>query len=162
MRQAGIKLIGPVDVAPDSKLQEMGDAAIGTMVMSSYSSDLPNEANQRFVSEWHKQYGKDSYPDFMSVGAGDAMSAVFSSIKKRDGKIAGMALVDDLKTWSTTNSPRGSVKIDPATRDVILDEYALEVIRKPDGALGHKVIGTIPQVKDQCKELKIGRCADNP
>ena len=35
---------------------------------------------------------------------------------------------------------------------------AMEVIRKPDGKLGTKILGTISQVKDPCKELKIGRC----
>ena len=53
LRQAGIKLIGPKDVVPDSKLQTMGDAAIGTIVMSSYSNDLDNPANKAFVKAWH-------------------------------------------------------------------------------------------------------------
>ena len=64
LRQAGIKLIGPKDVVPDSKLQTMGDAAIGTIVMSSYSNDLDNPANKAFVKAWHEAYGPDNYPDF--------------------------------------------------------------------------------------------------
>jgi len=34
----------------------------------------------------------------------------------------------------------------------------MEVIRKPDGKLGVKVLGTTKAVKDECKELKLGRC----
>ena len=34
----------------------------------------------------------------------------------------------------------------------------MEVYRKPDGKLGERVLGTIKQVKDECKVLKIGRC----
>ena len=49
--------------------------------------------------------------------------------------------------------------IDPETRDIVNDEHAMEVIRKPDGKLGTKMLGTIQAVKDPCKELKIGRCA---
>jgi hypothetical protein len=49
--------------------------------------------------------------------------------------------------------------IDPATRDIIQDERAMEVYKKPDGKLGLKVLGAVAQVKDQCKEQKIGRCA---
>jgi hypothetical protein len=41
----------------------------------------------------------------------------------------------------------------------VQDEHALEVIRLPNGKLGHKVLGTIAQVKDECKVLKVGRCA---
>jgi branched-chain amino acid transport system substrate-binding protein len=158
LKQAGVKLIGPKDVVPDSKLQAMGDAAIGTIVMSSYSGDLDNAVNKQFVKAWHDAYGADNYPDFMSAAAWDAMNAVFHTIKELNGKIDdGLKFVDALKNWSG-EGPRGNVKIDPATRDIVQDERAMEVYRKPDGKLGTKVLGTIPQVKDECKELKLGRC----
>ncbi|MEA3069713.1 MAG: branched-chain amino acid transport system substrate-binding protein [Alphaproteobacteria bacterium] len=158
LKQAGVKLIGPKDVVPDSKLQTMGDAAIGTIVMSSYSDDLDNAVNKQFIQAWHDAYGADNYPDFMSAAAWDAMNAVFHTIKELNGKIDdGLKFVDALKNWSG-EGPRGNVKIDPATRDIVQDERAMEVYRKPDGKLGTKVLGTIPQVKDECKELKLGRC----
>ena len=158
LKQAGVKLIGPKDVVPDSKLQTMGDAAIGTIVMSSYSDDLDNAVNKQFVKAWHDAYGADNYPDFMSAAAWDAMNAVFHTIKELNGNIDdGLKFVDALKNWSG-EGPRGNVKIDPATRDIVQDERAMEVYRKPDGKLGTKVLGTIPQVKDECKELKLGRC----
>jgi branched-chain amino acid transport system substrate-binding protein len=157
MKEAGIKLIGPKDVVPDSKLQPMGNAAIGTIVMSSYSTDLPNPANKQFVEEWHKAYGADNYPDFESANAWDAIDAVFWTIKKLNGKFDADTFVNTIKTYSG-NGPRGKVSIDPATRDIVNDEHAMEVIRKPDGKLGTKILGTIKDVKDPCKELKIGRC----
>jgi hypothetical protein len=40
----------------------------------------------------------------------------------------------------------------------VQDEHAMEVYRKADGKLGLKVVDTTPQVKDQCKVLKVGRC----
>ena len=157
MRQAGIKLIGPKDVVPDSKLQDMGDAAIGTIVMSSYSNDIDNPENKAFVKAWHAAYGPDNYPDFESANAWDAIDAVFKTIKKLNGKFDSEAFVNTLKTYSGSG-PRGKVSIDPATRDIVNDEYAMEVVRKLDGKLGTKILGSIEQVKDPCKELKIGRC----
>ena len=158
MRKAGIKLIGPMDLVPDNKLQDMGDAAIGTIVMSHYAVDLDNAANKSFNTEWHKAYGKESYPDFMSAQGWDTMHSIFDTIKKLNGKVDdGEKFIAALKGW-TTNGPRGKVMIDPATRDIVQDEHAMEVIRKPDGKLGVKVVGTTPQVKDQCKVLKLGRC----
>ena len=59
--------------------------------------------------------------------------------------------------WKSSG-PRGEVMIDPATRDIVQDEHAMEVIRKPDGKLGVKIIGTTKAVKDECKAQKIGRC----
>ena len=159
MRAAGIKLIGPMDVVPDTKLQDMGDAAIGTIVMGFYAADLDNAANQEFVKAFHEAYGPNRYPDFMTAAAWDSMHAIFDTIKKLNGDLSdGAKVIEALKGWST-DGPRGHVSIDPATRDVIEDERAMEVYRKPDGHLGLKVLGTIPQVKDACKELKVGRCA---
>ena len=55
LRQAGIKLIGPMDVTPSSKLQGMGDAALGTITMSSYSSELPTTRSiTRSSRSWHR------------------------------------------------------------------------------------------------------------
>jgi branched-chain amino acid transport system substrate-binding protein len=158
LRQAGIKLIGPMDVTPNSKLQDMGDAAIGTITMASYSTELDNPVNKEFVKAWHDAYGANNYPDFMSAAGWDMMQAIVDTVKKLDGKFDdGAKVMAALKGW-TGNGPRGKVSIDADTRDVVQDEHALEVVRLPDGKLGHKVLGTITQVKDECKVLKIGRC----
>jgi branched-chain amino acid transport system substrate-binding protein len=158
MRKAGIKLIGPMDLIPDNKLQDMGDAAIGTIVMGHYAVDLDNAQNKAFNKEWHAAYGADSYPDFMSAAGWDTMHAIFDTIKKLKGDLSdGAKVVEAMKGWST-DGPRGHVMIDPATRDIVQDEHALEVYKKPDGKLGEKVLGTTKAVKDECKELKMGRC----
>jgi branched-chain amino acid transport system substrate-binding protein len=160
MRKAGIKLIGPMDLIPDNKLQDMGDAAIGTIVMGNYAVDLDNAANKAFNKEWHEAYGKDSYPDFMSAAGWDTMHAIFDTIKKLNGNVSdGAKFVDAMKGWSA-NGPRGPVSVDPATRDIVQNENAMEVIRKPDGKLGVKVLGVTKAVKDECKVDKIGRCAE--
>ena len=158
LRKAGIKLIGPMDLIPDNKLQDMGDAAIGTIVMGHYAVDLDNAANKAFKAEWHKTYGADSYPDFMSAAGWDTMHAIFDTIKKLNGNLSDpLKVVEALKGWST-NGPRGHVMIDPKTRDIVEDEHAIEVYRKPDGTLGEKILATTKAVKDECKILKVGRC----
>ena len=145
-------------MTPNSKLQGMGDAAIGTITMASYSTDLDNAANRDFVKAWHDTYGPDNYPDFQSAAAWDMMQAIYDTVKTLDGKFGdGAEVIETLKGW-TTASPRGNVSIDPQTCDVVQDEHALEVIRKANGELGHKVLGVIEQVKDECKAQKIGRC----
>jgi branched-chain amino acid transport system substrate-binding protein len=159
MRKAGIKLIGPMDLIPDNKLQDMGDAAIGTIVMGHYAVDLTSAQNKSFKDEWHKAYGADSYPDFMSAAGWDTMHAIFDTIKKLNGNLSdGAKVVDAMKGWSA-DGPRGHVAIDPATRDIVQDEHAMEVYRKPDGKLGERILGTTKAVKDECKILKVGRCA---
>jgi branched-chain amino acid transport system substrate-binding protein len=157
MRQAGIKLIGPGDITQDTKLQAMGDAAVGLITMHHYHADLDNPENKRFVASWKASYGPNSTPDFMAVGAYDGMAAIVHAIKATQGKPVGDAAVNALKGWKF-NSPRGPISIDPDTRDIVMNAYLSEVIKK-DGRLVQKVVATVPNVKDPCKVLKVGPCA---
>jgi branched-chain amino acid transport system substrate-binding protein len=157
MRAAGIKLIGPLDIIQDTKLQQMGSNAVGIIAMGHYAADYTNPANVAFVKAWHAAYGADSTPDFMAVAGWDGMAAIVHVIKTVKGKLDGDKVMAALKGWSF-DSPRGHITIDPNTRDIIQNEHAEEVVRMPDGKLGVKVLETIPAVKDPCKELKVGRC----
>lgn len=162
LRKAGVKLVGPMDLVPDNKLQDMGDAAIGTIFMTHYAADFEGKENAEFVKAWQAAYGANSYPDFMAAQGWDTMHAIFDTIKKMNGKVQdGDKFVEAVKSWSGVG-PRGEVKIDPATRDVIQNEHAAEIIRKKDGKLGVKTITIIKGVKDECKEQKVGRCAEAP
>jgi branched-chain amino acid transport system substrate-binding protein len=158
MKEAGIKLIGPGDITQDTKLQAMGDAAIGLITMHHYNADLDNPENKRLVAAWHKDYGANSTPDFMAVGAYDGMAAIVHAIQATKGKLDGDAALAALKGWKDV-SPRGPIMIDPETRDIVMNEYLSEVVKGADGKLHQKLLATIPNVKDPCKELKVGPCA---
>jgi len=158
MKAAGIKLIGPGDITQDTKLQAMGPAAVGLITMHHYNADLDNPENKRFVAGWKKDYGADSTPDFMAVGGYNGMAAIVHAVQATKGKMGGEEAVASLKGWKF-NSPQGPISIDPATRDIIMNEYLAEVVMGSDNKLHQKVIGKIDNVKDTCKELKIGPCA---
>lgn len=156
MAAAGIRLIGPGDITQDTKLQSMGDAAVGMITMHHYAADYATPTNKAFVAAWKAAYGADSTPDFMGVAGWDGMAAIFHIIKTLDGKITAAGAMDALKGW-TFDSPRGPIMIDPDTRDIVQDEHVHEVVKEGD-RLAIKVIGTIPQVKDPCKALRIDKC----
>ena len=157
MRAAGIKLIGPGDITQDTKLQAMGDAAVGLITMHHYNADLDNAENKRFVAAWKKDYGADSTPDFFAVGGYDGMAAIVHAVQALKGKMDGDKAVAALKGWKF-NSPRGPIMIDPDTRDIIMNEYLVEVVKGTDGKLHQKQLGKIDNVKDACKEQKIAPC----
>ncbi len=156
MRAAGIKLIGPGDITQDTKLQAMGPAAVGLITMHHYNADLDNPENKRLVAAWKKDYGPGSTPDFMAVGGYDGMAAIIHAVQATKGKVTADAAIASLKGWKF-NSPQGPIMIDPATRDIIMNEYLAEVVMK-DGRLVQKVLATINNVKDACKALKIAPC----
>ncbi|MSP45299.1 MAG: ABC transporter substrate-binding protein [Xanthobacteraceae bacterium] len=158
MKDAGIKLIGPGDITQDIKLQAMGDAAVGLITMHHYNADLDNAENKKFVAAWKKDYGPDSTPDFIAVGAYDGMAAIVHAAQATKGKMDADAALKALAGWKY-NSPRGPISIDPETRDIIMNEYLVEVVKGKDGKLHQKLLGKIDNVKDACKAEKVGPCA---
>ncbi|MCW5772703.1 MAG: ABC transporter substrate-binding protein [Rhodospirillaceae bacterium] len=157
LRAAGIRLIGPGDLTQDSKLQDLGNAAVGMVTTHHYNADLDNPYNKAFVAAYKKAYGEKEVPDFVVVGGYDGMAAIAHIVQTLKGKIDPDKAMAALKGWKWDKSPRGPIMIDPETRDVIMNEYMSEVVMK-DGRLYMKNLGTIPHVKDACKEFKIGRC----
>jgi branched-chain amino acid transport system substrate-binding protein len=157
MRDAGIRLIGPGDITQDTKLQGMGDAAVGLITMHHYHADLENAENKRLVESWRKDYGGNATPDFMAVGGYDGMAAIVHAIHATKGQVDAEQALTALKGWKL-DSPRGRIMIDPETRDIVMNEYLSEVVKGQDGKLRQKVIGQIDNVKDTCKALKIAPC----
>lgn len=157
MREAGIKLIGPGDITQDIKLQAMGKDAIGLITMHHYHADLDNPANKRLVAAWKKEWGPNATPDFMAIQGYDGMAAIAHAARTLDCKMNPEKVMAALKGWKYDDSPRGPISIDPATRDIVMNEYLSELVEK-DGRLYQKSLGVIRGVKDMCKELKIGRC----
>ena len=157
MREAGIKLVGPGDITQDIKLQSMGKDAVGLITAHHYNADLDNAANRRLVAAWREEYGADSTPDFMAVQGYDGMAAIAHVVRTLGGRIDAEGAMKALKGWKY-DSPRGPISIDPATRDIVMNEYLSELVLK-DGRLVQKNIGVIEAVKDMCKELKAGKCA---
>lgn len=156
MDKAGIKLIATGDVTQDTRLADMGDAAVGMITVHHYSAFYDTPANKAFVAEWKKAYGPDSLPDFFAVQGYDSMAAVFHIVKKLGGRIDGKKAMAALAGWRF-QSPRGKVTIDENTRDIVQDQNVHEVVKDGDKIV-IKVIDTFPQMKDPCKELKVGRC----
>lgn len=157
MKQAGIKLIGPGDITQDNKLQAMGDAAVGLVTMHHYNADLDNPANKRLVAEWKKTYGADATPDFMAVQGYDGMAAIAHAVQATKGKPDADSVLAAWKGWKFADSPRGPIMIDGATRDIVMNAYLSELVKK-DGRLVQKTLATTVAVKDMCKELKVGKC----
>ncbi len=157
MRAAGIKLVGPGDITQDIKLQAMGDDAVGLITTHHYNADLDNPHNKRFVDTWKKEFGANSTPDFMGVQGYDGMAAIAHAVRALKGRMDPEKVMGALKGWKFDESPRGPIMIDANTRDIVMNEYISELVKK-DGRLYQKQIGVLRAVKDMCKELKEGKC----
>jgi branched-chain amino acid transport system substrate-binding protein len=152
LRQAGVHIVSTQDLVPDEELPNMGDVALGLVTAGTYSSAADRPANKAFLAAWNKEYGGKAIPDFLSVDGWDGMSAIFDLIKETNGKFTGEEAIKFLTSWKSANSPRGTISIDPTTRDIVQNIYMRRTEMK-DGKLANVEFDTIPNVKDPWKEL---------
>ena len=152
LKQAGIKLIGPGDITTDEELHNMGDVALGVVTAHHYSAAATRPANVAFVKAYKEMFGATEEPGFEVVGAYDGMAAIFHAIVAQHGNIDPDKTMELLKGWKDDNSPRGPIMIDPATRDIVQNEY-IRRVEKVNGQLANVEFETIPMVKDPWKEL---------
>ena len=94
----------------------------------------------------------------MAAAGYDGMAAIVDAIVEQNGEIDPDRTMEIWSGW-THEGPRGHVMIDPETRDIVQDMRVNEVYAE-DGRLKMRTIDVIPQVKDPCKEQKVGRCAE--
>ncbi len=152
LRQAGINIVSTQDLVPEEDLPNIGDVALGLVTAGTYSVAADRPANKAFLAAWDKEYAGKATPDFLSVDGWDGASAIFDLIKATKGKFTGDEAMTFLSNWKTANSPRGSISIDPATRDIVQNVYMRKTEMK-DGKLANVEFDTIPNVKDPWKEL---------
>jgi branched-chain amino acid transport system substrate-binding protein len=142
LKSAGIKLIGTGDIVPEEELPNIGDEAIGTITMFHYSAAGDRPANKAFVAAWRKEYGEKATPNFAAAAAWDGMAMIFDAIKKQNGKLNPEKTVEIMSNFKTDNSPRGTISIDPETRDIVQNEYLRET-RRVNGELQNVEIETV-------------------
>jgi branched-chain amino acid transport system substrate-binding protein len=147
LAQAGIRLVGQGDITPDEELPNMTDVPTGIITMHHYSAAADRPANRAFVEAWQRAYGASSTPSFYSVGAWDAMAAIFYVVREQRGQIDPDRTMQLLRGWQNPDSPRGPIRIDPDTRDIVQNEY-LRSLDRVDGRLINREIETIPMVSD--------------
>src|SRR6185437_3546541 len=99
----GIKVIGPGDVMDDDLLNNMGDAALGTVTAHIYSAAHPSQTNKDFVAAYEKDFvaayekAFGSRPGFMAVGGYDRIHLIYEALKKTNGDTNGDKLIAAMK-----------------------------------------------------------------
>src|SRR5262245_39269032 len=149
LKEAGIQLMGSGDLVGEEELPNMGDAVIGTLSAHHYSAAAKRPENEQFIAEWKKEYGPDSVPNSFSVGAWDAMAAVYHVVKNQPGGIDPEKTIALLKGW-THASPRGPIMIDPVERDIVQNIYIRRTEKVGSGYVSTE-FETVPMLKDPWK-----------
>jgi branched-chain amino acid transport system substrate-binding protein len=149
LAQAGIKVIATGDLTDDHTIDALGDAALGLITSHHYSAAHESAENKAFLAAYEAVSGGLGRANFMAAAGYDGMAALYEVARKLDGKIDGDRAIQTLKGWKT-DGPRGTITIDPETRDVVQTIY-IRRVEKRDGHYWNVEFERIPDVKDPGK-----------
>ncbi|MDB5820970.1 MAG: transporter substrate-binding protein, partial [Rhizobacter sp.] len=152
MDEAGIKLFATGEATDDSYLVATGDVALGLVTAHHYSFAHPSAKNQKFIKDFVADNGADFRPSYFAVTAYDAMAAFDLALAKTQGDANGDKIMEALKGLRF-ESPRGTVEIDPVTRDIVQTVY-IRKTERVNGALVNTEFDKFDNVKDPAKEAK--------
>ena len=130
LRASGVRFLGTSETQ-ESDLQEQGDAALGLETTYFYSAVHPSPENKAFVEAVAK-LAPGATPNPATVSAYDGTHVLYTMIKATAGKPDPDGALSAAKGLSWT-SPRGPVRIDPQTRDIIQNVYLRVVERDAAG-----------------------------
>jgi branched-chain amino acid transport system substrate-binding protein len=148
--KSGIRLIGADDLTDDDELPGMTDAVLGIVTASHYSAFHDSAMNKTYVKDFEAAYRRR--PNFISLGGYDGMHLVYEALKKTGGETDGDAMLAVMKgmKWE---SPRGPMSVDPATRDVVQNEY-IRKVERVNGQLFNVEFATVEAVEDPVRERR--------
>lgn len=133
--------------AEDSDLPLFDDSIVGFKSIIYIDANAKNAENTAFANWLVKNVGPTARPNSFSIGAYDAMHLAYKMLAEQAGKpFDGTLAVKPLPGY-TFKSPRGTVTIDPATRELVQNFYLREVVKGADGVKRNQVIKTWEQVK---------------
>ncbi len=151
LRPAGIGFIGALQIQ-ESDLPSIGDAALGLVSTTHYVEHSNNPLNNALRAQWFKDFGADSQlvPDIATCAVYDSMELIYRAVAKFGPHVTGDQAIGFYKGL-TIPSPRGSITIDPKTRDVIQNIY-VQKVENVNGKMQNVPFDVVKDVKDPWKE----------
>jgi branched-chain amino acid transport system substrate-binding protein len=146
--KATTKMIGGGDLTAEELLPAEGDDALGIVTVSNYTVDHDSKLNRDFVRAYRAAIANpkpDDGPSFVDVQAYDALAAIDRAIGAQKGAIDANRTMEVLR-GVTFESPRGTISIDPLTREVHQSIYIRRVERR-NGRLANVEIAAFPPSK---------------
>jgi branched-chain amino acid transport system substrate-binding protein len=127
----------------------MGEPTLGLITSFHYSAAHDSPENKAFLKAYVETNGTKLRPNFMACAGYDGMAAIAEALKKTNGAVDSETFLAALKGMKLV-SPRGSIMIDPDTRDIVQTVY-IRKVEKVNGQLYNIEFDKFPDVKDPGK-----------
>jgi branched-chain amino acid transport system substrate-binding protein len=121
-------------------LPKIGDLALGIATAGHWAIDLPNAANEKFVSGFRAAYKRD--PSFYAAQAYDAANFINSAVVGVNGNLAdkeGLRAAMEKADYASVRGPYHYGN----NHFPVQDFYLQEVVKKPDGSFEIKTVDKI-------------------
>lgn len=150
--QSGVNIpvMGPGFSFSQDVLPAIGDAALGVKNSATWSKDLDNEANKKFVEAFKAEYKR--LPSIYAAQSWDTANLILAALSKADVKDKD-AFRAALKA-ADFQSVRGKFVFNNNNHP-IQNIYVREVVKEADGVLTNKIIATA--FEDHKDAYEIGR-----
>jgi branched-chain amino acid transport system substrate-binding protein len=139
LRQAGIRFIGTGETS-EFDLPGIGDAALGLETALHYSPAHPSPKNQLFLKTVAEQ-SPSVIVNAVAVGAYDGLAVIYRMIEATKGQRDGARALAAAKGWEW-ESPRGPVKIDATSRELVQNVYLRVVDKDASGKLRNREVSS--------------------
>ena len=151
LRAAGIRFLGTAETQ-ESDLQALGDSALNIETGYFYSGAHDSAENKRFLAALAKVDAK-AVANPATVSAFDGTRVLYKMIEATGGKPDADKAIAAAKGFAF-ESPRGPVKIDAATRDIVQNVYMRKVEKAGNGQLVNREFKTYAAQPDHGLTLK--------
>jgi branched-chain amino acid transport system substrate-binding protein len=154
--QAGLKGQIPLYTAftiDALSLPRQGDLALGIPGTQHWVSDLPNDANKKFVADFKARF--KTYPSFYAAQTYDAANLINSAIGAVGGDVSKKDAMRDVMRKASYNSVRGPYTYNN-NHFPIQNFYLQNAVKDADGLLTLKTVAT---VLTDAKDNFAGKCA---
>ena len=153
--QSGLKatVAGPVTNADEFFFDAMKDSAVGFLGSGGYVQSIDTPRNKAFVAAFKKRYGRA--PVSIDVQGYDAARLIIDTVRRLNGNLSDKRATREALVAADIDSPRGYLKIDERTGNLIQNIYITKVVKNADGKYGHEILATYPKVQDTDTSCKL-------
>ncbi|WP_288254951.1 ABC transporter substrate-binding protein [uncultured Hydrogenophaga sp.] len=145
LKQAGVRFIGTGETS-ELDLPAIGDAALGLETALHYSPAHESAMNQTFLKT-SAELSPQVVLNAASVGAYDGMAVIYRMVEATKGKRDPAKALAAAKGWQW-ESPRGPLKIDAQSRELVQNVYVRVVDKDASGRLRNREIKTYEMQPD--------------
>ena len=152
--QSGLKQQIPlyqVFTVDELGLPRLKDLALGVLGVSAWVNDLPNDANKKYVSDYHEKY--KLWPSFYGAQTYDAAMLLNSAVTATKGDVSNKDALRKEIEKADFKSVRGNFKFGP-NHIPIQDFYLQDVVK-----VGEEFrLKTVTKIVENDQDPHVGKC----